>query len=84
MAIHFHIVHYFIIVLIKLHVVHAYNPSYSGGRDQEDCGSISKIPNTKRAGGAAQGVGPEFKPWYHKRKKKRKLHESNKQEWIIF
>jgi hypothetical protein len=39
-------------------VAHAYNPSYSGGRDQEDHGSkppwanilldpISKIPNTK-------------------------------------
>jgi hypothetical protein len=56
-------------------------PSYSGSRDQEKCSSksaranslrdpISKIPNTKRAGGVAQGVGPEFKPWYHKKKKK--------------
>jgi hypothetical protein len=27
-----------------------------------------KIPNTKRAGGMAQGVGPEFKPQYHKKK----------------
>jgi hypothetical protein len=52
---------------------HVYNPSYSGGSDQEDHGSkpalannwrdlIFKIPNTKRAGGVAQGVGPEFKP----------------------
>jgi hypothetical protein len=32
-----------------------------------------KIPNTKRAGGAAQGVGPEFKPWYRKKKRKRIL-----------
>jgi hypothetical protein len=51
------------------------NPSYSEGRDQEDCSSkpaqgnssedpISKIPNTKRAGGVAQGVGPELKPQY--------------------
>jgi hypothetical protein len=23
--------------------------------------------NTKRAGGVAQGVGQEFKPWYHKK-----------------
>jgi hypothetical protein len=49
------------------------NPSYSGGRDQEDQGSkpaqanslwdpILKIPNTKRAGRVAQGEGPEFKP----------------------
>jgi hypothetical protein len=54
-------------------VAHAYNPSYSGCRDQEDCGlksalanssqgPILKIPNTKRAGGVDQGVGPEFKP----------------------
>jgi hypothetical protein len=48
-------------------VAHAYNPSYSRGKDQEDCSSrpiwanssvdpISKIPNTKRAGGVAQVV----------------------------
>jgi hypothetical protein len=41
-------------------VAHAYNPSYSGGRDQQDCGSkpvkvnsswdpILKIPNTKKS-----------------------------------
>jgi hypothetical protein len=33
---------------------------------------ISKIPNTKRAGGVAQGVGPEFKPQYRKKKKEKK------------
>jgi hypothetical protein len=56
-------------------VAHTYNPSFSGGRDQEDCGSkaagvnsskdsILKKPTTnkKGAGGMAQGVGPEFKP----------------------
>jgi hypothetical protein len=54
-------------------VANAYNPSYSGGKDQEDGGSkplqanslrdpIWKIPITKRAGGVAQGEGPEFKP----------------------
>jgi hypothetical protein len=34
---------------------------------------ISKIPNThkKRAGGMAQGEGPEFKPQYHKKKKRK-------------
>jgi hypothetical protein len=53
-------------------VAHAYNPSYSGGRDQEDCGSkpaqanssrdpILKIPIIKRADRVAQGEGPEFK-----------------------
>jgi hypothetical protein len=49
---------------------------------QEDCGlksaqanslrdPISKIPNAKRAGGVAQGVGPEFKAHYCQRLKKR-------------
>jgi hypothetical protein len=28
---------------------------------------ISKKPSQKRAGGVAQGVGPEFKPQYHKK-----------------
>jgi hypothetical protein len=48
-------------------VAHAYNPSYSGGRDREDQGSkpgqadslqepISKNPSQKRAGGVAQMV----------------------------
>jgi hypothetical protein len=30
---------------------------------------MSKIPNAKRAGGVAQGVGPEFKPQYCKNNK---------------
>jgi hypothetical protein len=62
-------------------VAHACDPSYSGGSDQEDHLSkpdwanssqdpISKNPSQKRAGGVAQGVGPEFKPQYFKRKKK--------------
>jgi hypothetical protein len=43
-------------------MAHTCNPSYSGGRDQEGCGStssrdpISKNPSQKRAGGVAQGV----------------------------
>jgi hypothetical protein len=58
------------------------NPSYSGGRDQEDLMVQSqprqivgenlspKSPSQKRsASGKAQGVGPEFKPQYHKKKK---------------
>jgi hypothetical protein len=28
-----------------------------------------KVPNTKRAGELAQGVGPEFKTWYRNKKK---------------
>jgi hypothetical protein len=54
-------------------VAHACNPSYSGGRDQEDHGSkpgqvnrlqdpVSKKPITNRAGGVAQGEDTEFKP----------------------
>jgi hypothetical protein len=62
-------------------VAHAYNPSYSEGRDQEDWGSkptqanssrgpILKKPFTKRAGGVTQGVGPKLKPQYLQKKKK--------------
>jgi hypothetical protein len=58
-------------------LAHAYNPSYSGGRDQEDCGSkqprqivcktlSQKNSSQKRAGRVAQGEGPEFKPQYYK------------------
>jgi hypothetical protein len=58
-------------------VAHACNPSYSGGRDQENLDSkpgranssqdpVLKIPNTKRTSGVAQSVGPEFKPQYCK------------------
>jgi hypothetical protein len=63
-------------------VAHTYNPSYSGGRDQEGHGlkekpaqgnssrdPLSKIPITKKAGGVAQGEGPEFKSQYLKKKK---------------
>jgi hypothetical protein len=68
-------------------VIHACNPSYSGGSNQEDLGSksaqtnslrdpISKKPithmHTERAGGVAQGLGPKFKPQYRKKKKKKK------------
>jgi hypothetical protein len=66
----------------RISVAHACNPSYSGGRNQEDQGlkstpanssqdPISKKPNhRKRAGGVAQGEGPEFKPKYRGKKKK--------------
>jgi hypothetical protein len=63
-------------------VVLIFNSSYSGGRDQEDCSlkparqivgeTLSqKNPLKKRAGGMAHSVGPEFKPQYHKKKKKK-------------
>jgi hypothetical protein len=56
-------------------VSHTYNTSYSGGRDREDRGSYlkKKNPSQKRAHGVAQGVGPEFKPQYHKKKEKNSL-----------
>jgi hypothetical protein len=52
-------------------VAHDYNPSYSGGKDQEDHGSmpgwanslqdpISKNPITKKGWWSGSGVGPEF------------------------
>jgi hypothetical protein len=67
---------------------HTCNPSYSGGRGQEDLGSkpaqanrsyLRKKPVTKkRAGGVAQGVDPEFKPQNHKKKKKEKKEKGRK------
>jgi hypothetical protein len=36
---------------------------------------LKKNPLQKRAGGVAQGVGPEFKPQYHKKKKKKRKKE---------
>jgi hypothetical protein len=68
-------------------VAHTHNPSYSGGRDQEDCSlkpaqvnssqaPSQKTSHRKRAGGVAQGVGPEFKPQYCKKRKKTRLLKS--------
>jgi hypothetical protein len=60
-------------------VTHACNPSYSGGRDQEDRGlntpqaDSSARPYLKKpwwAGGVAKGEGPEFKPPVPPKKKK--------------
>jgi hypothetical protein len=75
-------------------VAHAYNPGYSGGRDQEDrCSKpvqanslwdpILRIPNTKRAGGVAQGVGPGFKPLYCKKKKKERKKRKKSKVGIV-
>jgi hypothetical protein len=60
-------------------VAHACNPSSSGGKYQEDevqrqprqivCETLSQINLSQRASGVTQGVGPEFKPQYHKKKK---------------
>jgi hypothetical protein len=71
-------------------VTHTYNPSFSGGSDQEDrdlkpAGKIGhetlswKTPSlptpTQMAGGVTQGVGPEFKSQYHKTKQKSHPHK---------
>jgi hypothetical protein len=68
-------------------VAHACNPSYSSGRDQEDCGLKPAQANSlqdpilrgkkksqNRAGGVTQGVGPEFKPQYWKKKRKENVY----------
>jgi hypothetical protein len=70
-------------------VAQAYNPSYSGDRDQEDHSSwqiisetlSQKNPSQKRAGEVAGGVGPEFKLQYHKKKKKR--NKKGKENWTL-
>jgi hypothetical protein len=65
-------------------VAYTCNPSYSGGRDQEDHGSkpawancsrdpISKKHFTKKGGGVAQGEGSEFESQYHTQKKEKKM-----------
>jgi hypothetical protein len=62
-------------------VANSNKPSYKGVRDQEDRDlkpaqanslqdPISKIPNTKKAAGVAEGVGPVFKRRFGKKKKK--------------
>jgi hypothetical protein len=61
-------------------VVHACNPSYAGGRNQEDHGSklaqansslrpyLEKNLQKNRAGGVVQDEGHEFKPQYCKKR----------------
>jgi hypothetical protein len=61
-------------------VAHAYNPSYSGGRGQEDHGSkpasgeiiceilFQKNPSQIRVSGVAQGVAPKLKSQHCKKK----------------
>jgi hypothetical protein len=62
-------------------------PSYSGGRDQEDCSSKpgqiihktlpQKHPSQKSAYGVVQRVGSELKPQYCKKIKERKKNWSS-------
>jgi hypothetical protein len=62
-------------------VAHTCNPSFSGGRDQEDHGwkpaqansprapTSKKTHHRKRDCGVDQVVGTDFKPQYHKKKR---------------
>jgi hypothetical protein len=43
--------------------------------------SSSAYFTQKRPGGVAQGVGPEFKPQYHKKKKKKKKKRAVRTQW---
>jgi hypothetical protein len=65
-------------------VAHTCNLSYSGGRDQEDHGLKAARANSSRdpilkklikKKGCLNdsGVGPEFKPQYHKKKERKKV-----------
>jgi hypothetical protein len=50
-------------------------PAQTNVRETLTC----KKPSQKRAGGVAQGVGPEFKPLYQKKKKPKNLMKKKKQ-----
>jgi hypothetical protein len=58
-------------------LAHAYNPSYSGGRDQQDCGLrakslrvlISKKPITKKGWWSGSRCRPLFQNQFRKKKK---------------
>jgi hypothetical protein len=43
--------------------------------------STSKNPSQKRADGVAQGLVPEFKSQYHKKRKKREREREKDREW---
>jgi hypothetical protein len=61
-------------------VPHTCNPSYSGGRGQDQGSKPAQINRSRpylkkthqKTGGVAQGVGPECKPQYSQKKKKKK------------
>jgi hypothetical protein len=64
-------------------VAHAYNSSYSGGRDQEDHNSKPAQANSSTRPyleklftkiGLAQGEGPEFQTLVPQKKRKENLH----------
>jgi hypothetical protein len=71
-------------------VAHAYNPSYSRVRDQENgiavqsqlwqiiCETLfQKKKSQKRAHWVAEGIGPEFKPQYCKKRKQKIIIEED-------
>jgi hypothetical protein len=66
--------------LSRVLVAHTCNPSYSGGRDQEETSLgkeflrpyLEKTHYKRRASRVAQGVGPDFKLQYYRKKERRK------------
>jgi hypothetical protein len=67
-------------------VAHTCNPTSSEGRDQKDPSSkpvlakflrpyLKNTHHKNRDGGVVQGVGPEFKPQYHKNKTKQQQQQ---------
>jgi hypothetical protein len=59
---------------------HGLKPAGANGSQEP----ISKIPNTKRTGGVAQGVGPELKPWYRKeRERERKEGRKERKDAVV-
>jgi hypothetical protein len=72
-------------------VGHVCNPNYLRDRDKKDRGLkpaqanssgdlISSKPTTKKGGGMAQGVGPEFKSKYQKKKPHKNMKELRSSE----
>jgi hypothetical protein len=56
---------------------------FKASQDKSSQDPISKIPNMKRTGGMAQGVGPEFKPWYHKKNKTKQTNKKTTHTLMI-
>jgi hypothetical protein len=83
------------VILCQAPVAHACNPSYSGGRDQEDCSLKPASANSvwdptekkswtkERTGGMTQGVGPEFKLSTAKQTNEKLFCEEKLSGWMV-
>jgi hypothetical protein len=45
---------------------------------------LEKTLHKKRAGGVTQGIGPEFKPQYHKKKKENKTENPLSHKLLVW